>query len=488
MGLIIKHNEIKIFSGADRLFKFAANDFKQRVIELTNNDKICSVVLSGGETGKLFCKALARYKKEIPWQQIYFFFGDERYVALDDVQSNYYNAFENLFSKVDVPQENIYPMITYLKDPKAAAKKYEAILKKVCHLKKNSFPQFDLVYLGLGQNGHTASLMPHSPIANCYSKNPSADNRLAAAFFVPELNMYRISLTPNAINFSKNIIFLVNGKNKAPAVSEVIEGQWDPNCYPAQLIHHKNRTLWYLDKMAASKLMISKKKQNTLAIDVGGTAIKMMVIDSKGKPLTKYRVESTPRPATVKSVLFVIHAMIQNLNCHFDRVSSGFPGVVQNGVIKTAPNMHPSWIGINYQYELQHLTHRPARVGNDADVQGYGDVSGHGVELVITLGTGMGSALFLNGKLVPNLELAHHPFKNNKTYEQILGKAALIKNGVTAWRKNLKQAMVLWQQTFNYDKLYLGGGYAHKINFELPASAKLSDNVEGVLGGIKLWE
>jgi polyphosphate glucokinase len=115
-------------------------------------------------------------------------------------------------------------------------------------------------------------------------------------------------------------------------------------------------------------------------------------------------------------------------------------------------------------------------------------VSGKGVELVITLGTGVGSALFLNGKLVPNLELGHHPFYDNQTYEDLLGKAALQKQGVVKWRANLKRAISLWRQTFNYNKLYLGGGYAQKIRFKLPHSVTISNNIEGILGGIKLWE
>lgn len=237
-----------------------------------------------------------------------------------------------------------------------------------------------------------------------------------------------------------------------------------------------------------SKKTKKTKSPTTLSIDIGGTAIKMMVLNSKGSPLTKYIRKSTPKPATVSAVCQLIGKMIQALNVKFDRVSSGFPGVVQHGVIMTAVNMDASWIGFDFQKELQSITGVAARVANDADVQGLGDVSGHGVELVITLGTGVGSALFLNGQLVPNLELGHHPFQNNKTYEDCLGKAALQKHGLHKWRKNLKAAITLWQQTFNYEKLYLGGGNAHKINFKLPASVKISDNIEGVLGGIKLWE
>lgn len=227
---------------------------------------------------------------------------------------------------------------------------------------------------------------------------------------------------------------------------------------------------------------------NTLSIDIGGTSIKMMVLDSKGLPLTNYLHELTPHPATKDSVCLLIETMIQQLKIPFDRVSAGFPGVVQHGIIMNAANMDPSWIGFPFQNELVRLTRHPALVANDADIQGLGDVSGNGVELVITLGTGVGSALFLNGHLVPNLELGHHPFQDNLTYESLLGIAGLKKYGIIKWRADLKKAIILWQQTFNCDQLYLGGGNAHQINFKLPELVKISDNIEGILGGIKLWE
>jgi polyphosphate glucokinase len=214
----------------------------------------------------------------------------------------------------------------------------------------------------------------------------------------------------------------------------------------------------------------------------------MMALDSKGAPLTEYVRALTPNPASVKAVCHLICEMIKSLDVKFERVSAGFPGVIRNGVIMTAVNMHSSWLGIAFQKKLQRMTGLPTRVANDADIQGLGDVSGNGVELVITLGTGVGSALFLNGKLVPNLELGHHPFRDNLTYEDLLGKAALEKLGVVKWRKNLKAAILLWQHIFNYDKLYIGGGNARKIHFKLPKSVKISDNIEGVLGGFKLWE
>ncbi len=234
-----------------------------------------------------------------------------------------------------------------------------------------------------------------------------------------------------------------------------------------------------------------KKKQNsllTLAIDIGGTGIKMMVLGPKGQPKTDYIRELTPKPATLKAVLLLIKRMSQSFSIPFDRVSAGFPGVVCNGIVETAPHMHTTWVGINLQKELERITGCPVRVANDADVQGYGDVSGKGVELVITLGTGFGSALFLDGKLVPNLEMGHHPCKDNVTYEQLLGKAAFEAIGVRKWNTNLKLVIALLNQTFNYDTLYIGGGYSHAVKLKLPENVKISGNVEGVLGGIKLWK
>jgi polyphosphate glucokinase len=129
----------------------------------------------------------------------------------------------------------------------------------------------------------------------------------------------------------------------------------------------------------------------------------------------------------------------------------------------------------------------PVRVANDADVQGFGAIEGRGVELVLTLGTGLGSALFVNGMLVPNLEAAHHPFRKKKTYEECLGIASLEKAGHKRWNKDLRLAIVELEKLFNYDCLFVGGGNARRIVGELPPNVKVVDNVAGLLGGIALW-
>jgi polyphosphate glucokinase len=130
---------------------------------------------------------------------------------------------------------------------------------------------------------------------------------------------------------------------------------------------------------------------------------------------------------------------------------------------------------------------RPVRVINDADLQGYGVISGQGVELVLTLGTGLGAALYVNGQLVPNLELGHHPWKKDKTYEERLSDAELKEIGKKHWSRRVLEMIAQLEPIFNYDTLYIGGGNAEDIKGDLPQNVKLFTNVEGMAGGCKLW-
>jgi polyphosphate glucokinase len=224
----------------------------------------------------------------------------------------------------------------------------------------------------------------------------------------------------------------------------------------------------------------------TLAVDVGGTGIKALVLSVTGKPLTERERVKTPRPATPTAVMKTI-AEMANQQGVFDRVSVGFPGVVRRNVTITAPNLDGNWRNFKLAEALSRKLGKPVRVANDADVQGFGAIGGQGVELVITLGTGFGSGLFVDGKLVPNLEIAHHPFQRGKTYEELLGDKARKKVGKKKWNKRLVRAIRTLDHLFNYDRLYLGGGNAQKINFKLPANVKAVENVAGLLGGIALW-
>ena len=233
--------------------------------------------------------------------------------------------------------------------------------------------------------------------------------------------------------------------------------------------------------------MESNKDIRTLAVDIGGSGIKAIVLDTSGNPQTERSRVETPQPALTQPVISAISSLAAAQG-EFDRVSVGFPGVVRRGVTETAVNLDPEWIGFDLGSALVQSLAKPVRVANDADMQGLGATSGKGVELVITLGTGFGSALFLEGKLVPNLELGHHPFRKGETYEEQLGRRALDEVGSKKWNLRLEKAITSIQHLFNCDRLYIGGGEATKVTLDLPSNVKIIPNLSGLLGGIALWQ
>ena len=224
----------------------------------------------------------------------------------------------------------------------------------------------------------------------------------------------------------------------------------------------------------------------TLAIDVGGSGLKMMTLGPFGEPLNERVRRLTPKPATPSAVLAELEAMIVG-QPHFDRVAAGFPGVVSSGKTLTAVNLHPAWVGFDFGAALSAMTGTPARVANDADVQGLAVIEGVGTEFVLTLGTGLGSALYVDGRLVPNLEIAHHVFREDRTYEEYLGIAALDRLGKRRWNGLLREAVGQLQVTFNFHRLYIGGGNARKVREPVPQDVRLVSNRAGLLGCIHLW-
>jgi len=225
----------------------------------------------------------------------------------------------------------------------------------------------------------------------------------------------------------------------------------------------------------------------TLCIDIGGSGIKTLVVGTDGKALTGRQRADTPQPATPKAVVKTILDLAKKQGA-FDRVSVGFPGVVRQGVVETAFNLHKDWIGVNLDEMLTQALEKPVRAANDADVQGLGAIKGEGLELVITLGTGFGSALFMDGRLVPNVQLGHHAAWGKKTYEDELGNKALKKAGKKKWNKRLSKAIGSLAALFNYDRLYIGGGNAARIKLDLPPRVKIVSNEEGLFGGLALWK
>ena len=225
-----------------------------------------------------------------------------------------------------------------------------------------------------------------------------------------------------------------------------------------------------------------------LCIDVGGSHIKMSVVNRHGEMAAKPVEAPTPRPATPARVIATISRLAEHLPAG-QRISVGFPGVVRDGHIVTAPNLGTaSWHGFKLAKRLERDFKTPVRVLNDAEVQGLGVIAGEGIELVVTLGTGFGSALFRDGKLMPHLELGQHPVWKCMTYDQYVGHAALLAKGTKHWNRRLKRALGFVAALLNYDRLYLGGGNVRKVTLRLPKNVTRVANTAGITGGVRLWD
>jgi polyphosphate glucokinase len=224
----------------------------------------------------------------------------------------------------------------------------------------------------------------------------------------------------------------------------------------------------------------------TLAVDVGGTGVKALLLDPTGNAVTERARVETPRPATPARVVGAILKLARGLG-DFDRVSVGFPGVVVDGTIRTAPNLDGRWKAFPLARVLALKLGHPVRVLNDAGVQGYGVIEGKGTEMVLTLGTGMGAALYYDGRYIPNLELAHHPFRGKKTYEEYVGGRALEQIGKKKWNRRVAEVLEQIDPIWNPRRIYVGGGNAKHLRLKLAKHVSITENVAGMLGGIALW-
>jgi polyphosphate glucokinase len=225
----------------------------------------------------------------------------------------------------------------------------------------------------------------------------------------------------------------------------------------------------------------------TLAIDIGGTRLKAGILDEVGTMIAGPNRIDTPHPGGPAEILTVLVELVRPLGA-YDRISVGFPGVVRAGRILTAPNLGTAaWHAYPLATDLEQRLGKPTRVLNDASVQGLGEITGEGLECVITLGTGFGFALFQDGLLAPHLELGQHPCAKDKTYDLYLGNAAFHKVGRKKWNKRLAKALGFLDTLVTYDTLLIGGGNAQVIDFDLPANVRIVPNAAGITGGVKLW-
>jgi polyphosphate glucokinase len=226
----------------------------------------------------------------------------------------------------------------------------------------------------------------------------------------------------------------------------------------------------------------------TLGIDIGGSNVKAAAVDAAGRLLAEQVRVPTPKPATPEAVLASIATLASSAPA-FDRISVGFPGVVKGGEVVTAPNLGtPFWTGFAMIAALADRFQVPVRMHNDAVVQGLGVVQGPGLECVLTLGTGVGCALFRDRRLLVQLELGQHRARKGKSYDQYAGQAALVMKGPQKWNRRIRKVIIAVSELTNCDTLYIGGGNARKIAFQTPRHVKIVSNAAGITGGVRLWE
>lgn len=234
--------------------------------------------------------------------------------------------------------------------------------------------------------------------------------------------------------------------------------------------------------------MNSTEKKTYLALDIGGSHVKATILDQDGELQFDYEKIETPKEANPENLIEAIKTLTKSFP-DYDKISAGFPGYVRDNIIYTAPNLGTkAWKGFDFGKALTKALGKPAKVVNDADLQGLAIISGKGLEMVITLGTGFGTALFMDGKLLPHLELAHLPVRKNKDYDAFIGDKALKDDGEDKWNKKMKEVLKTFKTVINYDTLYLSGGNASNINFKLDDNIKVTGNRDGIKGGAYLWK
>ncbi|TSJ43536.1 ROK family protein [Mucilaginibacter corticis] len=224
-----------------------------------------------------------------------------------------------------------------------------------------------------------------------------------------------------------------------------------------------------------------------LSIDIGGSHIKATVLDNNGALLVPYSKVETPQPANPDNIVKAIKKLAATLT-DFNKISVGFPGYVRDSIVKTAPNLdNAAWANFNLGQKLEEELGQPARVVNDADMQGLGVVNGKGLELVLTLGTGFGTAVLLDGKLLPHLEIGQSPITRHNSYDAYVGDKAFDQAGKKKWNERMEKVLQVLKTLFNYDYLYIGGGNARELTFKLDSNVKLVTNQDGIKGGARLW-
>ena len=224
-----------------------------------------------------------------------------------------------------------------------------------------------------------------------------------------------------------------------------------------------------------------------LSIDIGATGIKAAIIGRTGKFLSDRHRVKTPDKCSPALLMRMLGRLLRPLK-DYDCVSIGFPGIVRDGVVITAPNLGTEqWKGFALGPTIEKKLGRPTQLHNDADVQGLAAIDGRGLELVCTLGTGLGTAWFRDGELMPHMDLSHMAIHAKDDFDHYIGDKTLKHIGKKAWNKRLKKLIAMLENVFFYDHLFLGGGNSRCVTIDLPKNVSIVSNEAGVSGGAFVW-
>ncbi|QGZ59089.1 ROK family protein [Paraburkholderia acidiphila] len=244
-------------------------------------------------------------------------------------------------------------------------------------------------------------------------------------------------------------------------------------------------------KRTASARRASQGIENILAIDIGGTGLKAAIVDANGAMRTERIRVATPHPCPPALLVDTLATLVEPLLKQYPstHVSIGFPGFVRNNHVLTAPHLGPDgWNDVPLAQMLgERLGITSVRMINDAEMQGLAAIEGQGLEFVMTLGTGVGTAMLRDGELMPHLELAHHPVSKKRAYDEYIGDAARKKAGSKRWNARVEKIIGILDSLVHYDKLWIGGGNAARLTFDLPPNVATVSNERGIEGGARLW-
>lgn len=416
----------------------------------------CTLALSGGSSPKGLLAALA--KEQLPWQSVHIFQVDERAAPAGSPDRNWTSLQAMLLDHIEIPTNNIHVMPADDDDLQGAAKRYAAKLTAVA----GPQPVIDIVHLGLGGDGHTASLIPGDPVLG----ETESDVAVSGKF----QGYQRLTLTYPCLRRARQLVWFVIGANKAAMLEKLLQAD---QRIPAGRLGH-DRNVVYADQLAAPD-QPDAQCSPVLSIDVGGSHVKFM--DSVNRERRQFESgKKLSAEEMCKQVLGLV------TDWDYGAVSIGIPAPVRNGrPLSNPPNLGSGWVDFDYASCFG----QPLKIMNDAAMQALGSYQGDKM-LFLGLGTGLGAAMITQHMIAP-FELAHLPYRKNKTYEDYVGEQGLERLGKDKWRKHVERVVDLWRNALLPDYVVLGGGNVRHFEV-LPSGCRRGDNDDAFKGGFRLWQ